>query len=220
MDIPAELTAVSHLTRGGSPCDASGVRNPTNFAPRLCFRSHAQRLAGAPVAFHTGGLLIDHGWLRVLGSGSPRLPRALDFWNTTSDGKPRCEQGVLVADDVLGGFFAWFREPRTVHYLAPDTLRWEDSGLGYTDWLEWCLSDRLAQFYVDSRWGGWAEEVAPLEGSKGLLIYPPLFSEKTPIEDRKRGPVPVDELWALTQRYAAELANLPDGAWFKIEVKR
>ncbi|MBL8916291.1 MAG: DUF2625 family protein, partial [Archangium sp.] len=73
------------------------------------------------LAFHTGGILVDHGWLRILGAGCPQLPRALDTWNVI-DGKPRFDGGVLIADDVFGGFHAWFREPRTVHYLAPDTL--------------------------------------------------------------------------------------------------
>ena len=27
------------------------------------------------VVYHTGGLLIDHGWLRVLGSGNARMTR-------------------------------------------------------------------------------------------------------------------------------------------------
>ena len=33
------------------------------------------------IVYETGGLLIDHGWLRVLGSGHPRLPRTLPGWN-------------------------------------------------------------------------------------------------------------------------------------------
>ena len=31
--------------------------------------------------YETGGLLIDHGWLRVLGSGSKRLDRGIHEWN-------------------------------------------------------------------------------------------------------------------------------------------
>jgi hypothetical protein len=73
------------------------------------------------VAFHTGGILVDGGWLRILGSGSPRLPRALDTWNGL-EGSVRLPGKLLVADDALGGFFAWFDQPRTVHYLAPDTF--------------------------------------------------------------------------------------------------
>ena len=33
------------------------------------------------VIFETGGILIDEGWLRILGSGHPRLPRSLPDWN-------------------------------------------------------------------------------------------------------------------------------------------
>ena len=29
------------------------------------------------IVYETGGILIDRGWLRILGSGHPRLPRAL-----------------------------------------------------------------------------------------------------------------------------------------------
>src|SRR5687767_12930937 len=39
------------------------------------------RSALGAVVYETGGLLIDHGWLRVLGSGHPRLPRTLPGWN-------------------------------------------------------------------------------------------------------------------------------------------
>src|SRR5438105_2276535 len=33
------------------------------------------------VVYETGGLLIDDGWLRLLGSGHERLPRSLPAWN-------------------------------------------------------------------------------------------------------------------------------------------
>lgn len=29
------------------------------------------------VVHETGGLLVDHGWVRVLGAGHPRMPRSL-----------------------------------------------------------------------------------------------------------------------------------------------
>src|SRR4051812_5635120 len=53
------------------------------------------------VVYETGGILIDHGWVRVLGSGHPKLPRTLAGWN---DG--RSQGFLLVADDAIGGFFA------------------------------------------------------------------------------------------------------------------
>src|SRR5580765_5872442 len=33
------------------------------------------------VVYETGELLVDHGWLRLLGSGHPRLPRSISAWN-------------------------------------------------------------------------------------------------------------------------------------------
>jgi hypothetical protein len=33
------------------------------------------------LALETGGLLVDHGWIRILGGGGTRLPRSLSAWN-------------------------------------------------------------------------------------------------------------------------------------------
>lgn len=149
------------------------------------------------IAYHTGGILIDGGWLRILGAGSPRLPRSLDEWNGIGT-KPRFARGLLIADDAGGGFFAWFAgPPRTVHYLAPDTLQWEDSKLGYGDWLQWAPSDRLAKFYEGSRWSGWKDEVSTLGGDRCIFVYPPAWAQGPPLGERHRGPVPIDETWRL-----------------------
>src|SRR5262245_58532849 len=53
------------------------------------------------IIYETGGLLVDHGWIRILGSGHPRLPRSLPHWNLGRSvekigGSPTF---VLVADD-------------------------------------------------------------------------------------------------------------------------
>ncbi len=57
------------------------------------------------IVYETGGLLIDHGWLRILGSGHPRLPRTLPGWNRGRTGSSEGNSGFyLVADDVVGGF--------------------------------------------------------------------------------------------------------------------
>jgi hypothetical protein len=60
------------------------------------------------IVYETGGILVDDGWVRILGSGHPRLPRTLPDWNrgrTWIDeaAPPPC---LLVADDVIGGLFA------------------------------------------------------------------------------------------------------------------
>jgi Protein of unknown function DUF2625 len=55
---------------------------------------------GAVIA-HSGGLLVDHGWLRVFGSGSGDLPDAL-YEADASAG------GLVVALYVLSGqFVCW-----------------------------------------------------------------------------------------------------------------
>ena len=94
------------------------------------------------VIYETGGLLVDHGWLRVLGSGHPRLPRSLPGWNLG-----RCWRDpdapapfLLIADDTVGGFFALNggalgEERGNVYYFAPDSLAWETLGAGYSDFL-------------------------------------------------------------------------------------
>lgn len=167
------------------------------------------------IAFHTGGLLVDHGWLRVLGAGGPRLPRAVDLWNGLG-GERRCPEGLLVGDDVLGGFFAWFPSPRTVRYLAPDTVEWFDTGLGYGDWLAWCLSERLTELVCELRWEGWQEEVAAVDPARGLFVHPPLFARGEPLAARRRRPVPVEELWTFAREAQRQLKDVPDGARFRI----
>lgn len=156
------------------------------------------------IVFHTGGVLIDHGWLRLLGSGHLRLPRPLPSWNFScgmqvSDTPPGC---LLVADDVLGGFFAlnggrFAPEGHTVWYFAPDTLEWEDTDKGYTDFLIWCFSGDLELFYTPYRWLGWQAEVSELPGDQAFSIVPPLFTATESIEARNRKPVPVKELFEL-----------------------
>lgn len=169
------------------------------------------------VALHTGGIVVDGGWLRVLGSGSSQIPRSLDEWNGLA-GDRRCDAGLLVADDVLGGFFCWFESPRTIHYLAPDTLEWEDLELGYTDWLHWCFSDRLAGFYDELRWGGWQAEVGALAGDRGLHVWPPLFSKGPAIAERSRKSVPVEELWSLALDFGGQLRSVEDGTEIQIRL--
>jgi hypothetical protein len=167
-------------------------------------------------AFHTGGLLIDHGWLRVLGAGCPRLPRAIDAWNGLPGDARRLSDGLLVADDAVGGFFAWFNEPRTIHYLSPDTFHWEDLDLGYTDWLAAMLGHHLAKFYDGLRWPGWSAEVQQLDGASALHIWSPLAMAGPDISGRSRKAVSVEELWRIALDLERQLRDLPEGAQVQV----
>jgi hypothetical protein len=56
------------------------------------------------IVFHTGGILIDNGWIRIYGSGSEKLNRNLPNWNK---GKTFQNFGdkpgyLIIADDAVG----------------------------------------------------------------------------------------------------------------------
>jgi len=170
------------------------------------------------LALHSGGLLIDRGWLRVLGAGCPRLPRAIDMWNALADAEHRCAEGLLVGDDAVGGFFAIFSEQRTVHYLAPDTLQWDDLCCGHTEWLAAMLTDGLTKFYAELRWPGWQDEVRALDGLKTFSVMPPLWAKGPPIGERSRRAVPVQDVWAMALDVGRQLAGAPDGEEFEFKI--
>ncbi|WP_218779891.1 DUF2625 family protein, partial [Hymenobacter crusticola] len=85
------------------------AKNQVQVLPKTPARADSTLLAAqvttrspmGAIIYETGGLLVDGGWLRILGSGSPALNRTLMGWN---QGKPAGL--LLVADDVLGGFYA------------------------------------------------------------------------------------------------------------------
>jgi hypothetical protein len=147
------------------------------------------------LALETGGLLIDHGWLRVFGSGGhPRLPltvqQATGLWfpsppqpqlTTCQPGgpvpSPQPPDRLIIAEDVVGGAFALHAKDRQVHYFAPDSLEWEELGLGYTDFLQWAMDGgNLATFYQDVRWPGWEGDCETLDGALLFHFHPPLWA--------------------------------------------
>ena len=173
------------------------------------------RLPMGGLALETGGLLIDHGWIRVLGGGGPRLPRAIHQWNGVEAGRPsqRLPGTILVADDVLGGFFAingggLKGPPGHVFYYAPDSLAWEDVAGSYSEWLVWAMNGDVGKFYEDFRWPNWRRDVESLPGDQGISVYPFLFAAGEGIARRSRKPVPLQELWLLhVQEFPRQLGS-------------
>ena len=94
------------------------------------------------LAYGCGGIVIDGGWLRLLGSGCEQMNRGIYSFNL---GKSFSEAGqmpgyLLVADDILGGFFAvnggaFGGKAGNIFYYAPDSSEWEDTQLGYSQVL-------------------------------------------------------------------------------------
>jgi hypothetical protein len=157
------------------------------------------------IAYQSGGLLVDHGWVRLLGGGHPRLPRDLARWNEQDgDGsRQRAPGALLVADDAVGGFFAlnggaFEGPPGSVFYLPPDMLEWEDLGRGYTDFIDYLFLGDLAKFYGAQRWSGWRDDVAQLDGDRAFSFFPFLWAEcPGGLEARSRKDVSIEELWTL-----------------------
>jgi hypothetical protein len=140
----------------------------------LLLQVTARSFLGA-LALHTGGVLVDHGWLRILGGGQGPL----NLCTANGFGRPPEERPgqVLVAFDVLGGRFAVNGgalpgSPGEVSYFAPDDLAWLPMDMKFSDFVLWSLTDRLAMFYEHLRWPGWEAEIASLALDQGLSSYP------------------------------------------------
>jgi hypothetical protein len=164
------------------------------------------------IVYSTGGIMIDDGWIRILGSGSDRLLRSLPEWNK---GKSAMDGGkplfYLIADDVIGGFFAingggLGKDDGKVYYLAPDTLEWEAMDWTYTEFLLFCFSGDLDKFYEDYRWNGWRKEVANIAGDKALNFFPPLFSkEGKDLSKSSHKAIPGEEQYSFTLEMKKQL---------------
>jgi hypothetical protein len=149
---------------------------------------HTQVTSHSPlggVVYSTGGILVDHGWIRILGSGHPRLPRSLPDWNK---GKSFTEFGekptyLLIADDAAGGFYAidggeFGGKPGIIWYLSPDTMEWGSLDLTYSQFLHFCFNNDLNEFYAGIRWKTWQQDVPKLSGSECFTFTPPLYTKE------------------------------------------
>jgi hypothetical protein len=158
------------------------------------------------IVYSTGGLLIDDGWIRILGSGSAKLSRTLPDWNI---GKSFAAFGeapgfLLIADDAVGGFFilnggGLGKDVGKVYYLSPDNLAYEQLDITYTEFLQFCFTTDLNKFYKGLRFTKWRDEVSKLSGDKVFSFFPFLWTkEGKDINKNKRSAVPVEEQYNLS----------------------
>ncbi len=157
------------------------------------------------IIYETGGILIDDGWIRILGSGSDKMKRSLPKWNK---GKSFEEFGqapsfLLIADDAIGGFFALngggfgTEDLGKIYYLSPENLEWEALGIGYSDFIHWTFTGDIQEFYEGLRWTKWREEVKEMSGDGVMNFYPFLWTQYEDIEKLSRKEVPIEEMWLL-----------------------
>jgi hypothetical protein len=158
------------------------------------------------IVYHTGGIVVD-SWLRILGSGSPQIRRNLPNWN-----ERRSNGFYLIADDVVGGFFAidggglGFGN-RQVAYWAPDSLEWLNLEFGYTDFLNWAMTSNMDAFYADLRWHNWKEDIASVSGDRCLAFYPFLWTKEGSISTSRRAEVPIQEAFDLKADICRQLTQ-------------
>lgn len=152
------------------------------------------------VAYRLGGLVFDHGWVRLLGAGSARFARDMVGWNGPT-AAPRLAGALLVGDDVTGGFFAVdegrFGGTGAVYYFAPDTMSWDDLEIDYRGLLEWACNGDLDGFYAEARWPGWEAEVLGVGANQVIEFSPPLAEDAS---ERRRGRVDVEVAWKRAER--------------------
>ncbi|WP_406844125.1 DUF2625 domain-containing protein [Flavobacterium soyae] len=157
------------------------------------------------VIFNTGGILVDDGWIRILGSGSARFNRSLPDWNK---GKSFNEFGetpafLLIADDAIGGFYflnggGLGTDAGKIYYFSPDNLEFEPLDITYSEFLGFCFSNDLDKFYEGNRWKDWRTEVSKLKGDEVFNFYPFLWTaEGSDINKNTRKIIPVQEQYSL-----------------------
>jgi len=178
------------------------------------------------LALNCGGLLLDHGWLRVLGGGTGELPSLSVANGMIQPVQPEDPTSkLIIAFDVLGGSFAInggeLQGPvGEVFYFGPDTLEWSPIGGGTSQFLAWATSDGLAPFYEALRWPEWELEVEPLPPDMGIAVFPFLYTaEGRDVASAKRSRVPFSELIRLQDEAKRSLIDSPDGTQFTVQVE-
>ena len=144
------------------------------------------------IVYETGGILVDHGWLRILGSSCDRMSRSLPGWNHDVLGSDR--SAYLLADDVLGGFFAinggaLGDDVGSLYYLPYDGLSWEPLDANYSEFIEWCVTDQLHTFYGEDRFTDWEERAPSISPDQCFSFYPFLWTEQGSVKSSHCKPV-------------------------------
>jgi len=190
---------------------------PANESTRAKNLHAAQVTTRSPMGaliYESGGLIVDRGWLRILGGGCNEFERSLPQWNhdcgTMTGASP--PSFLLVADDVAGGHFAingggLGDDIGNTYYFAPDSLSWDPLDIGYTDFLLWAFAGDLQSFYADFRWTNWQIEIADLSPDRTISFYPFLSAAADSIDARHRGTVTALEAFRLQLDMAQQLGG-------------
>ncbi|RZK22500.1 MAG: DUF2625 domain-containing protein [Flavobacterium sp.] len=158
------------------------------------------------IVYHSGGILVDNGWIRILGSGDKQLSRTLPGWNEN-----KSKDYLLIADDAVGGFFILNRgglgsDLGKVYYFSPDNLNYEPLDRSYSEFLNFCFNGDLKEFYYGLRWKGWDEGVSKLSGDQAFNFYPFLWTkEGKDINKCTRKAISIEDQYTLNMEFRKQI---------------
>lgn len=147
------------------------------------------------LGLNCGGIVTNHGWLKILGGGHTSLP-SISQASNIEDEQPGY---IIVALDVTGGVFAVDGgelgfTPGSVCYFAPDTLTWLELEIPHSAFIQWAIDGSgFNDFYSNFLFDGWEQETENIPDDYGYSWFPPLFTIEWS-QDASRRPVPLKEL--------------------------
>ncbi len=153
------------------------------------------------VAYETGGIVFDYGWITLLGAGGSGIFGSLTSWNGLQEPEsvPALEGMLMVAYDAAGGFFGLdigkFGRSGHIYYFAPDALEWESTELAYSGFLSWLAEGDLGLFYQTFRWNGWQKDMEQLQQGEVFAYYPPLWTQEGGGETSSKSPIDITNAW-------------------------
>jgi hypothetical protein len=195
-------------------------------AARTLFRLQmTTRSTLGALTFHTGGVVFDHGWLRVLGSGGPYDQNGSPALGLPAVGLPSIahvnhlpldpstnprRHSLTVGYDILGGSYVLNTgdlpaDPGEICYFAPDELDGRPLGLDQREFVDWAIQGGLTTFYQDQRWPGWEEEASRTPLDAGIALFPSHWGEGVDTLVTGRRQVPFVELLNLQVGYRGTL---------------
>lgn len=144
------------------------------FSPGPIARVLSKRSRALAAVIGAGGVLVDHGWLRLFGAGEG-VPD-LETWNENSEVDIDGEPAYYVAADVIGGFFL-LAATGIVYYVRPDTARMEAAARSYDDLLGWALRGDMDALYGRYRFRGWVQACCAIRPEWSFISKPPLWKK-------------------------------------------
>lgn len=146
--------------------------------------------------------ILVNKYLRILGTSDFLYENLFDF---TSEFKEVFgEEKYIIAHDVFGGLFA---SEKTIQYFSPDSLKWEDMGVNYEDFINWISHKEINEFYESFLWDGIDEMVTKVGTHEGIFIYPFLWAEECNINTAFKKIVPYRDLLVTNVQNRPLLSN-------------